>query len=190
MVILKHRILLQKLSQCFGRTYIIQEPQGVRQLLTQLLRRKGILVIGRKGMKEFLHFLFMNEFSAAVSQEKFIQVKGIITEIFPLRPNRCALFDFTCNHRRHLVSKHGKLRQPFIGIEIIALPIFLGFLLISIGPVVNLAVRELPFSQLLERCAGQIENVVAVDLVKSPLRLVGLHPFLGLIHNKKVEMKI
>ena len=190
MVVPEHRVILQKRCQRFGGAHIVQEPQGMRQLLPKFLRGEGIFVIGGKGMKEFLHFLFVDEFPGPIGEEKFIQVEGIVREIGLILWDRRTLFDFPGNHGRHLVGKHGQFRQPFVGIEIIAPPVFLRLLLVRIGPVVNLAVRELTLRQLLERRAGQVEDMVAVHIVEGPLRLVGLHPFLGFIHNEQVEMKV
>ena len=73
---------------------------------------------------------------------------------------------------------------------VVAYPVGLGLLLISIAPVEYFMVAEFARCDGLEGRAAKIEGEPALDIVKSTIGTYRLHAFMALVHNQQVPVQV
>ena len=150
LILAKHLVRFQQFFQRADACHAVQIPHGMGQLLPQLRRGKGILLLGRQGVKKFFDLLLVDETALLIGGEKFVQVKGVVH--CPLLLGEVqSLLNALPDHAGELIGKHGQPGQGLIGVFVLAIPAFFCLLLIRVGPVENLLFGELLAGQGLKR---------------------------------------
>ena len=121
-----------------------------------------------------------------VRLEKLVQVKGKFLNVIIRKLN--AFFHPVTDNVGHLIGEQGQPGQIGIGVLDFAggVPVTLLFLLIGIRPVVDGTLREFVVRQRLKRCAGKVQRPLAADMVKGGVGFIGVHTFVGFIHNQDI----
>ena len=129
LILAKHLIRFQQLFQSTDACHAVQIPHGVRQLLPQFQRGKGILLLCGQGVEEFFDLLLMDEITFLIGGEKFVQVKGVVHRPLLLGEIQ-TFFNALPDHAGELIGEHGQLGQGLIRIFVLPIPAFFGLLLV------------------------------------------------------------
>ena len=136
-------------------------------------------------VQEVLHFFFVDELFV-FRPEKFIQIKSEFRMLVFRQVH--ALLDLALDHMGQLIGVQIQPGQFPIGIAPLGVfvPVGLGFLFIFIGPVENLIRPEFVTGNGLERRSGKVQGKFPLNFVKSHIRFVGIHPFMGFVDDQQV----
>ena len=188
LVVSEDRVRFEFLCQSLCAVYTVQEPEGMFQFCTEFGRREREFLLRGQCIKETVNRLLIHKITVRLDREEQIQVKGILLG-FTLYLN--ALLQLLTDDLGHLIGKQIKLRQVFIGIvSLRIIPAQFCFLLVGVCPVVDRIGREFVICQCLERCAGQVQGVITLDLMKRHIGLGSINALMRLINDQQFPMHI
>ena len=155
-------------------------------LLAHGVGGEGVLLVCLQRVDELLDGLLVQEVAVAVGGEELVQVERVI---HLLAVDTGALRQLVADNLRHLICAELDAWEAFVGIvSVLVVPGGFRFLLVCIGPVVDILVAEVAARQLVEGGAGHVERMLAVDFGKCFLGAESRDSLVGLIGDEQVDV--